>query len=139
MRFLVSIFLANIRLLNQLIGAISNDRVAFFARLSSHSPKLQHGQVIVFSDVLTNVGNGYHSNHGVFIAPVAGVYVFYASLHAWHRHNQARLMKNGQMLAMFDAVESGDTVSQMAIIELEAGDSVSVQNAHYSDRIFHGN
>ena len=47
-------------------------------------------------------------------------------------------MKNGQVLAMFDDVNSGDAASHMAIIELEAGDDVAVQNADFSDRVFHG-
>ena len=134
----ISLFLVNKRMLSHLNGTATSAHVAFFARLSTHTPKLQPDQDIVFNDVITNIGNGYHKTHGIFVAPVAGVYVFYASLHAYAGQNHAKLMKNGQMLAMFDVVLSSDTNSQMVIIELEAGDDVSVQNADYPDRIFHG-
>ena len=38
------------------------------------------GQSIVFNVVYVDQGNGYHQNHGLFIAPQSGIYVFLVSL-----------------------------------------------------------
>ena len=112
--------------------------VAFFARLSTHTPKLQPGQDIVFNDVLTNIGSGYHNLHGNFVTPIAGVYVFHVNVLSNAGHCHARLMKNGQVLAMLDNEQTYDRASTMAIIELDAGDDIAVQNADYPDRVFFG-
>ncbi|WAR11055.1 C1QT3-like protein, partial [Mya arenaria] len=34
------------------------------------------GQIIVFKDTLSNYGNGYDNNTGIFDAPVSGSYLF---------------------------------------------------------------
>ena len=47
-------------------------------------------------------------------------------------------MKNRQVLAMFETHEIYDHASHMAIIELETGDDVYVQNADWSDRTYYG-
>ena len=126
--------LVNGRQLNNSNGT----NVAFFTRLSTDTQTLQPGQDVVFNDVLTNIGNGYHNLHGNFVAPIAGVYVFHATVLSNSGNCHARLMKNGQVLAMLNDANQANTASQMAIIELNAGDDVAVQNADYPDRVFYG-
>ena len=122
------------------ITTINGTQVAFSARLSANTPKLQHGQDIAFDNVILNLGNGYHNQHGAFIAPVPGVYSFSTSLLSVSSHCHAELVKNGQILAMIDF---SDTITfiqaaQGVIVELDAGDDVSVKEAHYSDCIYYG-
>ena len=50
--------------------------VAFSATLTNSIPHVNQDQTIVFDDVLSNVGNGYHASHGIFTAPLPGIYVF---------------------------------------------------------------
>ena len=53
--------------------------VAFIATLSDHAESLGADQNIAFENVITNVGDAYNSQAGVFIAPVSGIYVFSTS------------------------------------------------------------
>ena len=114
--------------------------MAFTARLSVNTPKLQHGQDIVFDNVLLNLGNGYHKQHGAFIAPVSGVYSFSVSLLSVSPHCHAKLVKDGQILAMLDFSDTTKYIqsSQGVIVELNAGDDVSVKEANYTDCVYNG-
>ena len=52
--------------------------MAFYAQRSSDIPAnlVTANLVIVFDNVKTNAGNGYHPSTGVFIVPESGMYVF---------------------------------------------------------------
>ncbi|WAQ93525.1 hypothetical protein MAR_005996, partial [Mya arenaria] len=55
--------------------------VAFHAVVDKQ--EIQHitvGQPIVFETVLLNSGGAYHNSHGLFIAPMHGIYMFSASI-----------------------------------------------------------
>ena len=55
--------------------------VAFFATVKLMSLNhLGSHQNIVFEDVVTNIGNAYNNHHGVFIAPVSGLYLITTSV-----------------------------------------------------------
>ena len=80
--------------------------VAFFATVNL-IPSNQHlglHQNIVFEDVVTNIGNAYNNHHGVFIAPVSGLYLITTSLlsspniEVW-----AEVVANGTVIARLDA------------------------------------
>ena len=88
--------------------------------------------------MVTNIGKGYHGLHGNFVAPVAGMYVFHASLLSLGGHVHASLMKNGQEMAKFDIEQTYYTNSHMVVIELNAGDDVAVKNADYPDKVYYG-
>ncbi|KAL4230591.1 Complement C1q-like protein 3 [Mactra antiquata] len=112
--------------------------VAFSAVLTHSLSNLGVDQNIVFDHVITNIGNGYNENHGVFLAPVTGIYVFHISIYT-HAHNLAfcRIAVNGKNMA--DVYVQGGSVSnagsQMIIARLNKGDDVAVQNKHQNDYI----
>ena len=65
----------------RMLSPASPTREAFFARSTNRTtPYLDPNQDIVFDYVVTNIGSGYHGNHGLFVAPVSGVYVFSTTL-----------------------------------------------------------
>lgn len=74
--------------------------VAFTATISDHY--IEHAgdhQVIVFDNVVTNVGNAYNSHVGIFVAPVNGIYVFSVTLFSPASVSfHANIVKNGQIL-----------------------------------------
>ena len=48
--------------------------VSFMAQLSATLSNPANGHVIVFDDVVTNVGSAYSNVHGIFTAPVNATY-----------------------------------------------------------------
>ena len=78
--------------------------MAFSVRLTlGKTPSMSPNQDIVFNDVLLNVGSAYHSGHGIFVAPVPGVYFFTMSLLALGTTpHHAKLVNDGRKLARAD-------------------------------------
>ncbi|XP_060602844.1 heavy metal-binding protein HIP-like [Ruditapes philippinarum] len=126
---------------NRIRRAENEIHVAFFAKMDKHLVHAGIHQNIVFDTVVTNVGNGYHSHVGTFIAPVSGTYVFSATLVSFYHVNaHAEFVKNGQVLTtMFvNGAEAGyDTTSQTIVLQLQKGDDVVVQNKD-ADKSFYG-
>ncbi|KAH3715120.1 hypothetical protein DPMN_057826 [Dreissena polymorpha] len=89
-------------------------------------------QNILFGNVLTNEGGGYHPNLGVFIAPQSGVYVFSSSIMTSVNVEQyAAIAVNGNLVAqIYGHSDNGrhDQGSQTVVIKLNAGDEVAVQS-----------
>lgn len=58
--------------------------VAVHAYLSTNVPAYSAVHyIIAFDKVVTNVGNGYHSNLGTFITPRSGLCVFTWTIRQW--------------------------------------------------------
>lgn len=79
-------------------------QIAFHAVLDQvHKTGLAKGDTLVFNNVKLNLGDGYHSNHGIFIAPKPGLYVFSASVTSYPSADShvftAVIVKNGTPLA----------------------------------------
>ena len=92
-------------------------------------------QDIVFNDVLLNVGSAYHSGHGIFVAPVPGVYFFTMSLLALGTTpHHAKLVNDGRKLARAD-FNDADHFDDSS---LKKGNFVAVQNANYSGMLYAG-
>ncbi|XP_062870251.1 cerebellin 17 isoform X1 [Trichomycterus rosablanca] len=95
--------------------------------------------ILAFSNVLTNVGNAYSPNTGVFRAPVRGVYHFSMSVFGLTNWIGVKFFKNGQsVFAMYDAPRgTHETVSRSVTMSLNSGDEVysklSAKNQIYDD------
>ena len=57
------------------------------AALSSDLIHCTHYQPVIFDSVKVNQGSGYDSTHGIFRAPVAGVYAFSTTLSVLPNNN----------------------------------------------------
>ena len=128
-----------------MLSPASVKKVAFFARLTNLTPHLDPNQDIVFDHVVTNVGNGYHSSHGLFVAPVSGIYVISTTLLSYLdgpgvHVNHAKLVKNGQLLARLEQsdIAGWDTSSLTIVVELLKDDDVAVQNSDYYNMTYWG-
>lgn len=116
-------------------GHMSVAIVAFTAHLSHDVTGLGVGQAILFDHILTNVGGGYHSSHGNFVAPTDGVYVF--SLTAAAVTGTAEflnIVKDGSDVAAIyvDSQYGLTTSSAVLTLQLATGNEVWVKTASVS-------
>ncbi|XP_053374375.1 cerebellin-4-like [Mercenaria mercenaria] len=110
-----------------------NTVVAFSATLNQRN--VEHigvHQNIVFSDVITNIGNGYNNHHGLFIAPVSGLYMFSTTiLSGQNVEYVAAIEINGSdVVRMFERGTDNrhGSATQTVIVQLKKGDDVAVQS-----------
>ncbi|XP_045206771.2 complement C1q tumor necrosis factor-related protein 3-like [Mercenaria mercenaria] len=125
---------------NRIKRSMNKATVAFTAGLTHIFDHAGVRQNIVFDHVETNLGNGYNPHHGVFTAPVSGLYVFYSSILAdMDREVWCRIVVNGNNKASVNARGTNgryDQGSQAIDVQLQQGDDVSVQNAAADDSIY---
>ena len=111
--------------------------VAFHAVIpDGEHPHLGLNQKIVFDRVLNNLGGGYHNQHGLFIAPTAGVYIFSTSILSYTHNSDSltvSILKNGATLgAAYAHGESLDQGSVSVVTQLATGDEVWVGHRYGS-------
>ncbi|XP_031135812.1 complement C1q tumor necrosis factor-related protein 3-like [Sander lucioperca] len=85
---------------------------------------------LIYKHVVTNIGNAYNSNTGVFTAPVKGMYHFEWTVGSWQDNQESGgwLVKNSEHV--FLAFKKGSgwmTASKAATLSLEVGDVVFVR------------
>uniref|UniRef100_A0A3P9Q9T8 Complement C1q-like protein 2 n=1 Tax=Poecilia reticulata TaxID=8081 RepID=A0A3P9Q9T8_POERE len=89
-------------------------------------------KTLVYTRVMTNLGNAYNQHTGIFVAPVRGMYYFTFFYHAGGEHPVGLdLMKNNQVvvhsadhMTLNDGADNGGNA---AFMELQQGDQVYVQ------------
>ncbi|KAL4237337.1 hypothetical protein ACF0H5_002055 [Mactra antiquata] len=115
--------------------------VAFFATITQRfEANLGIHQNLIFEDVLTNIGNGYNNHHGVFIVPVSGIYLLTSSLLSRPGEEYfAELVINGTPIARLNGRGVNGrhgTGTQTAIVFLNKGDDVAIQNYNQVDNFW---
>ncbi|KAL3864016.1 hypothetical protein ACJMK2_005728 [Sinanodonta woodiana] len=103
----------------------------FMAMLSNHVGGLHLNQPIVFDKVITNIGDAYNNQNGMFTCIVPGTYLFTFSIMAdTTEYVEAALALNGNHVINAISDHTGTTVwdmgSSSAILSLREGDVVSV-------------
>ncbi|KAL4229680.1 hypothetical protein ACF0H5_010068 [Mactra antiquata] len=108
--------------------------VAFYATHTDHNiHNLGARQILLFQQTHTNIGNAYNNNTGSFVAPVDGTYVLHATIMGidtdgvTNQHFLAHFDVNGVPYSKF-YVTYHDQSSQMLVINLKAGQTVTVKN-----------
>ena len=104
-------------------------------------------ETLIFDKVITNLGNGYHSNSGIFEAPVGGLYVLHMDIMGRSDESQyTEFVVNGRsvMSNFVMATESKHFVSssRTVTIELAVGDKVWIRTPNSSSHgtgVVHGN
>ncbi|XP_031440610.1 complement C1q-like protein 2 [Clupea harengus] len=117
-------------------GTTKGPKVAFSASLAPSGEVYEkHSDTspnLVYKRIFTNTGNAYDSNTGSFTAPVKGIYFFSFSTFGYHNFlSGAILTKNGQyMVSSYDPPatgDTGDTGGNSVILQLEAGEKVTMR------------
>ncbi|XP_068179021.1 complement C1q tumor necrosis factor-related protein 4-like [Antennarius striatus] len=111
--------------------------VAFTASLGGNGlQKTTSGNVnLIYRDVLTNIGQAYNPETGIFTAPVRGVYYvrFTANAPTDFTMSSVLYKNNGQIMLIAHEQPSGkgsDTASNGATLLLEQGDTLSLKLWH---------
>ncbi|XP_075901867.1 complement C1q tumor necrosis factor-related protein 4-like [Nelusetta ayraudi] len=109
-------------------------KVAFAASLGGNGlQKTTSGsKTLIYTDVLTNIGQAYNPETGVFTAPIRGVYYVRFTANAPTDFTMsAVLYKNGQQVQLIvheqPSGSGSDTASNGATLLLEEGDTLSMQ------------
>ncbi|XP_052784298.1 complement C1q-like protein 4 [Mya arenaria] len=111
--------------------------VAFFAEVSHNVDHLGKGQAIIFDKVMTNIDStgstgGYHGASGVFTAPLAGLYVFSATVMSNYNHSfHAVIYKEQTPLStmwIHGGAKSHDSSSNTVVVSLAQGEEVTVRH-----------
>ncbi|XP_014913328.1 complement C1q-like protein 2 isoform X4 [Poecilia latipinna] len=87
---------------------------------------------LIYTRVITNLGNAYNQNTGIFVAPVRGMYYLSFFYHAGGEHpvhlllmkNNERILDSSDHKTLNDGADNGGNA---AFVELQQGDQVNVQ------------
>ncbi len=95
--------------------------------LGDKAVSLTEGSIVVYDQVLTNLGNGYNENSGTFTAPLAGTYYFsiYFMTSAGYAH--LGIFVNGERSCTSYAQADYGVATCAVIEELNVGDVVNVK------------
>ena len=109
--------------------------IGFYAFSDTAVPVWSGTKKVVFEKVVSNLGNGYNNNTGVFTAPRKGVYVFLWTMTTYQGHSfEAYLVKNGvdiKYLYINGGPQGGyETGSTSALLELKRGDRVWIRGGN---------
>ncbi|KAK9976651.1 hypothetical protein ABG768_021859 [Culter alburnus] len=128
----------NLKKLEEKTDASERVKVAFSATLSAlgNSHKFigpyQEATSLVYENALTNIGNAYDTNTGIFTAPVKGVYYF--NFVVFNPHGMptgVKLLKNGNFVVGATdnppGLDTEDTASNAVSLLLEQGDRIHLQ------------
>ncbi|XP_060577878.1 heavy metal-binding protein HIP-like [Ruditapes philippinarum] len=102
--------------------------IAFFARVSPTIVGIAPWATIIFSNVETNEGGAYNNATGEFVAPKAGLYVFFSTILAgWGLIIETVLQVNGNSkMLIYSGGSAQASGSNMAVLLLKVGDVVKM-------------
>ncbi|XP_062386571.1 complement C1q-like protein 2 [Sardina pilchardus] len=119
-------------------GHTNATRVAFSVSLSDSGVAIfgpwNDDRTVLFKRILTNIGDAYNPNTGIFTAPVSGVYYFSFTAFAHMQSSSilagTALYKNGKLVVSVHELHQGEDnheyASNSAVLELKAKDTVYI-------------
>ena len=98
------------------------------------------GDVVTFQETPTNINNDYSLQSSKFTCQIPGTYVFMFAIGVHFNSNPVIwLVRNGNHILMAHAITKNDVdqSTNSAILDLEIGDQVWLQFAHYNGQSVH--
>ncbi|KAK3102965.1 hypothetical protein FSP39_015341 [Pinctada imbricata] len=128
---------------------VSSENIAFSAQLKKGVlTDMKAGQTIKFDDVITNEGNGYSKESGIFTAPLGGMYTLSWSFLTYNKgHAHLFLYRNGnEVFRTYSGDQSNrhETGGATINLRLNTGDKVELRsgtnggNLHHLYSVFSG-
>lgn len=122
---------------------MNTDPIAFYSFISADTTtKLQLHQTLIYDTVKLNLGQGYHQDDGIFIAPRSGIYGFAWTLAVSSSGlASTEIAINGQKYGRASA--DGDDGSHgygtgFALANVNAGDHVYIRMNIAGDPVLYG-
>ena len=103
-------------------------KISFFARVSPTIVGIAPWATVIFSNVETNEGGAYNKATGEFVAPKAGLYVFFSTILAgWGLIIETVLQVNGNnKMLIYSGGCKQASGSNMTVLALKVGDVVKM-------------
>ena len=98
--------------------------VAFSVQLKNRVDNDGQRSIVRFEHVLTNIGNGYDVNTGIFIAPVSGLYSFAAELASPAPGGFYIILNDTNVAYLFVTGGKWESCSETVTLKLDVGDKV---------------
>ena len=99
--------------------------VAFSARAGDALSYAQD-DVIQFPVPITNIGNYYSSDTGIFICPYDGIYLFFSNIRADQSRTYCSVMKDASVMPLMYSI-SESSAANLVFIECYRGEKVWVR------------
>ncbi|XP_062618120.1 complement C1q-like protein 4, partial [Saccostrea cucullata] len=119
----------------------SHDQIAFYARISTEEKAPGGHHILVFDNVVTNIGHGYNGVDGICTAPKGGVYVFIWVIRLYEAQHSTQLLINNVEYGSthLRAMNNDDgSVSGNVVAHINKGDVVFVRIYPYNGYIGSG-
>ena len=112
----------------------------FSAYKSSSEGSISSKVTIRFDSTYINIGEHYHTEDGIFIAPVTGTYMFHLTIATGGSQFSTQLMVGGIVRASNLVPHPGgsDSSSAMVIINVQKEDHVWIQLYGSSEHVYGG-
>lgn len=122
------------------LTAMVNNQVYFTAHMSDSQHPVHVGTSntpFKFDDVVTNFGNAYNPQTGVFTAPVSGVYVFYVQMMKHDNGPETTfIMQKGGAILCMNSLDDGNNYDKSTCLvttHMQRGETVFVTRYSGSD------
>ena len=112
-------------------------QAAFFATLMNDQTHIGHLQNVVFDNVVTDIDNNYDPYLGIFVTPVAGVYMISTTLvSSYNQSTHYGFFVNNRRITVihlnglnnWDRWDNLDSSSQTVVLSLNKDDDVTVKH-----------
>ena len=110
--------------------------VGFTARTSG-DVTYDADDVIQFTNVLTNFGDHYDADTGIFLCPYDGIYMFFTTLLGEGTNVAGHMIRSRTTLSVAHSHTISNSASNFAITDCSMGDKVWIRQYHDND-IVHG-
>ncbi|XP_062609041.1 complement C1q-like protein 2 isoform X1 [Saccostrea cucullata] len=106
-----------------------NEHVSFSAYKNQSQGGLNKRHIIKFEQTILNLGNHYHPEDGIFIAPVSGVYFFHWTINNHGDYAYTNILVGGKVMSTTATSVSGgyNSGSALVIVTVQKGQHVWIQ------------
>ncbi|XP_052098105.1 complement C1q-like protein 4 [Mytilus californianus] len=111
-----------------LLDGPSNGQYAFYAFMSRDEPEPGGHHLLVYDNVVTNVGNAFNNFTGIFTVPRSGIYSFtWSTRVACHKAHTTELVINTRILGSTYVYCGYNTVTGHVVTSASQGEAIFVR------------